>query len=97
MQKYRTWDSVLVAFYGLEKVKFKKPDPDTATVDARRIAEELGLTETGFYALAEKIGLPLAPRDTSTYRFMHGYNADLILEKSGDRFRSYGSRRRKVA
>lgn len=89
IEKYKKWDKVLSAYYGLEGVEFYNLDPDIATVDARNIAEELILNENEFYRFAKKIGLPLAERETVRYKFLHKENANLLLERVRERRRLY--------
>ena len=87
------WDNVLVAYYGLEDIRFHAGlDPDTATVDARNIADELRLEESNFYKFARKIGLPLATRETVRHRFLHTENATLLLERVRIRYEKYEKR-----
>ncbi len=87
--KYRNWTDTLIAFYGLERISFKKLDSEDANHSARDIAQSLRLSDESFHTLAEKIGLPLIRRETRTFPFVHQEHATQILRRTQERFAEY--------
>lgn len=89
-KEYGSWEKALVAFYGLERITFRRiKDNDLASVAAPEIAECLRLDLTLFYGLAKRIGLPLIPRETRTFPFLHQDHSSLLLERVNEQFRRY--------
>ncbi len=89
-RKYENWEKALVAFYGLEKITFKRiKDDELASVPAPEMADSLKLDLNLFYGLAERIKLPLIRRETRTFPFLHQEHSRRLLERVHEQFEQY--------